>query len=750
MCSSDLMEAGHRISGTVFDPSGAPLEEARVKVNLVGARPKTAQVTLTDKGILTDANGFFSFDSLEGGEHRLVVSHDDYATYQQMKVPVDGTDLSITLAEGGAISGVVTDAATGVPIPGATVTVHEPAGVMKKATTESDGKYFVRGITSDGRRNEARLGCEAKGFARQGGVKATVDEGAVSEGVDFALDRNGTVTGFVIDTTGKRVSGARVEVKRKTDSSMPLPVTVGGPTTSGPDGSFTIDNVAPGEAGMIVADHNNYLETEGEPFDLAPGESLTGFEIALRIGGMVSGSVVDDHNQPVQGATVAIRDERYGDISLDSLESKTKTDASGRFTIGSVESGEVSLIAHRTGYLRTEISGIKVNEGQNTEGIVFQLVSGSTLSGIVTDSSGMPIVGAKITVIDTSDGLNKPTRRTDSNGFYEFDELGQYEVQVNVEKEGYSKEQRSEVPVNSENNDFVLRRLGSLRGIVTNQHGEPLRTFSVSPSIEENGRMLRRQPARTFNSEDGSFDYPSLNAGNYQIVVGCPGFAAVTVPDVVIQEDFETNLGTIVLNEGGKVGGYVLDAETGEPVFGATVSILNGTVIDNPFSGNQAGGRPSRRRGGVAGRQRTDKEGHFMIEGLAEEVVTVEVEHRNYVKTTVELRAGMLEAEVFMSRGGVIDGQVVSSTSGEELPGIQLFLTGNGQSDRQVTDRKGNFTFSGLQDGSYQIRVTNFGMVGSGKQDVRNAPTYDVAVSNGQAAFLRIEYDGPAGREREN
>ncbi len=735
------LSVGNTITGIVYDPSGAPLHGARVKANLTGARSQSTQLSLTDEGVLTDADGRFGFDTLEGGEYRVVASHEEYATFQQQKVKPDSAELSISLTEGGAIGGMVRDSNDGSPIAGAVVKVQDIAGIEKKATSDGSGRYLVRGVSVP-KRGEARLGCEAEGYAREGNARSTVAEGQLSDGVDFAMRKNGIVSGVVLDSLGKRVSGARVEVKRQNDPSMPISVTVGGPVRSGSDGSYTIENVAPGEANFVLASHREYLDIESEPFDLAPDGRVDGIEVALRMGGAISGVVVDDQNQPLEGATVAIKDERMGDVPLESLEKQAKADASGAYTIRSIEAGDATLVAHLDGYLRIEISGITVVEGRTTEGMTIHLTQGASLSGYIVDSDDQPIVGVKVTVIDTSEGLNKPTRRTDSNGFYEFNELGRFPVQVNLEKQGYSKDQRHEVPVNTENNNFVLRRLGTLVGTAINQHGEPLKTFSVAPKVDQDGRQLQRQPPRTFNTTDGRFEYPGVNSGTYTIVLGCPGFAATTLESIVVQEDLVTDLGNVTLYEGGKTAGVVIDKTTGAPVFGATIHVKGSTsMLSNPFTGNRGGGRPVR-RGGQANRSRTDKNGAYMIEGLAEDVVTVEITHRNFMKLHVELRAGEMDAEILLSRGGIIEGEVLSASTGAGLPGIQLFLTGNGASSRQVTDRKGSFTFSGLEDGEYQVRATTFGLVGANGGSIRDAEIHTVVVRNAAAEYLTISYAG--------
>jgi hypothetical protein len=55
---------------------------------------------------------------------------------------------AMVLVLAGCVSGQVTDAATGQPIAGATVTFHDAAGNVGTATTGEDGLYTFDGITS--------------------------------------------------------------------------------------------------------------------------------------------------------------------------------------------------------------------------------------------------------------------------------------------------------------------------------------------------------------------------------------------------------------------------------------------------------------------------------------------------------------------------------------------------------------------------------------------------------------------------
>ncbi len=730
------LKKGNVIEGIVYTPSGEPLEGATVKVNLQGATERSFRGGLIDPGKPTEAGGEFVFNSLQEGRYRLVVSHEDFATHIDQRIEPNGGRLEIQLTDGGAISGRVFSEQNGEAISGATVMVRDVAE-DKRGVTDANGEFTVRGI-APGRR-EQRLSVEAEGFAPNRELKATVVEGEVTSGIEVPLMRCGRVSGVVLHPeTGAPVPGVTITVKRSSSPEMPVAVIVGKAVKSDANGQFLLNDVHPGKNTRVTGTHPAFLDSASDSFDVAQGQSIENVQLTLFLGGQIGGRVVDDAGAPVADAVVAVRDNRLGNIDPVSMSKKVRTDEKGEFLIDNVEpSEEVTLVADKQGFLRTEVGGVLVQSARLTPNVEIVLTQGAFLSGFVTDSNGDPINGATITCIDTSDGLRKPTQKTNSEGYYLFDNLGPYPVDMIVEAPNYSKMRRYEQPVNQEQVSFTLSRLGSISGTVVDQNGSPLRAFSVSPRILVEGQDKQKVPTKTFNKrQDGQFRFSGLEQGSYNVTIGCPGYSVETI-NVGVFEDRDTDLGRIVLNEGGKVGGYVVDAETREPVVGANITLVgNPRLMENPFSGV---GRQQPRRGRNL-RRRTDRQGYFLVEGLVDNRVTLQIDHRSYKRTVVELQVGETEREVLMSLGGVINGQL-RIPPGADTHGMQLLISGNGHSDRTSVDRKGNFTFTGLDDGVYTIRMSPFGrrvpQDGTGTYDFANT-TKVVQVIDGNAPFTVV------------
>ena len=723
---------GQVIEGTVYDPDGNALEGARCKINPMGTRTEGSPIELTDAGIETDANGAFRFDTLDELDYRLVVSFEDYATHQQLRIRPSAEPLSIQLSQGAAISGGVFDAETSEPIAGAVITVNDVADVKKSAVTDSSGTFYVRGVTEQ-RRPVAYLNVDAPGYMRSGNVEASVAEGVETTGQNFYLERNGVVTGIVLDANGSPLQGVSVSARKMHSEQNPVVVNAAPPVMSQADGSFEVVEVSPGTEMFVEGTHAQFLTTQSETFDLMAGGSLTNVTLTMKVGGAISGIVVDESGVPLEGAIVAVRDEWLGDVNPESLPNKTVSDAAGQFSIKSLPSGYHNLICAMNGFLTVEKSEIIVEEGMNTANIELRLTQGAVLAGLVTDFSGNPIEGARVVAIDTSDGLRKISKSSDLTGRFSFDNLGQFPVDLAVEKNGFAEIRLFEVPVNGDEIIVQLEALGGLRGTVLQEDGSPLRAFSVSPRIIVGDKPTTKVPARTFQPEDGFFQFDGLAPGRYSVIIGAPGFAQATIDDVVIRSNDWFDVQTIRLGQGGRVLGQIIDSNSNQPVAGAKVTVIGGT---RNFLTSTIRTGSSPRKDQIM----TGPDGYFEFIGLSVPQVDLKIEHRAYITEVVtDVLSGTSDLIVAIGTGGIIEGRLFE-TNGDSVPGVQVLLSGGvkGTDARTQTDRKGFFTFPGLPTGTYTVRVTSFGTT-QRKISLNDAPTFEVFLPAGTTEFLEIE-----------
>ena len=726
-----VLNLGQVIRGTVFDPYGAILPGARCKANLMGARAGGPPIDLKDEGIVSNDDGEFIFDTLGEGEFRLVVSYPDYSTHQELHVRPENEAMSIQLTEGGAISGTIFDAGTGQGISGAIVTVNDLADVRKTGVSDSTGRYFVRGITEQ-RRGVSSVSVEAEGYKRSGNEQIEVIEGRETPGADFFLERNGRIQGIVLNNDGTPLPGVSVSVKRQHSPDTTVVINIAPMVTSGPDGTFEILDVGSGEGAFLEGSHPQYLTSRSTAFDVAPNETIEGVTLTLKVGGALRGIVVDQVGAPLEGVVVAVRDDWLGEVNPESLPKKAYTDAAGQWTIRSLEEGEHTLIAAHPGYLGIERTGLEVQEGHTTGSVEIKLMRGAIAAGVVTDPFGKPIQGARVLAVDTSEGLRKVNTTTDIAGRFRFEELGQYPVELIATHSGYSEVRLREVPVNSENLEIVLESLGSIHGFVHEEDGDPVKAFSVAPRVLEGDREFTRVPARTFQDENGQYFFEGLEPGVYRVVFGAPGYTQEVVENIRVESDRVSEIPNVTLGEGGRIGGGIIDAKTGQPIVGATVTVVGGNrnFLTNALKGPQKGRRDQ---------QTTGRDGSFHFIGLSAVVVNLKVEHRAYISEMIsEVDSGITDLTIALGQGGIIEGRVFDD-EGVAVAGIQILLAGavKGHDNRTQTDRKGVFNFGGLPSGAYTIRVTNFGVKGA-RVDLAKAPSYEVQVRTGGTEFLEI------------
>lgn len=732
---------GKVISGVVLGPDGGPVEGAIVKANRQGGSAPKHQLE-SDDSRETDATGSFIFDNLEEANYRVVATHQDYAADQRNRVQ-SGQDIELNLTVGGAVSGSITDSASGQPIKGARVLVRDGAATEKTGVTDTSGTYLVRGIAIP-KKGEASVSVEAEGYARIAGEKVPVQEGLVTEAINFALDLNGSVAGLVQDSDGNPVSGVRITAKRQFDKNVPVIVAAGKVAVSDSRGMFRVEGVYPGEGEYLEGKHPDFLEGASKTFTLAPGEHLDGMLVVMERGGAISGVVVDEAGAPVANARVAVRGQYRFVDEIESMNKKTMTDSSGRFALSNLEAGNHTILAVAPEYLRVERSGINVAESRTTENVRLTLTKAAYISGYVLDTQNNPIRGARVECTDTSDGIRKLTTTSDSNGYYYFEKLGPYEVDLTAGASGYGRQTLNGQQVNRENVNLNLMRLGSLRGQVLDLNGEPLPAFSVSPRRLDPGTPVA---AKTFQDPQGDFKYAGLDPGNYKIVIGAPGYAVRIFESINIVSDRTVDLGQIQLDQGGVIKGTVLDA-SGAPIAGAEVAVKEGLrAFQQAVPGVQQPRRSNQRRD----RRLTNAKGYFEFIGISDETVSLTFKHRDFMPWTEPgIPGGTEDLEITLERGGVLE-VTVFNADGSYKDQAQILLSGPGNDQRGVTDRKGTYSFSGLVTGVYKVIVTEFGRKhAEGVSDPRyrgalleGSTQKNVDVNQGEHRRIRIDLPEP-------
>jgi 5-hydroxyisourate hydrolase-like protein (transthyretin family) len=188
-----------------------------------------------------------------------------------------------------------------------------------------------------------------------------------------------------------------------------------------------------------------HAQNQASPRSTQPA-STTGYRIAGTVVNAISG-------EPVRRATVAV-------LATDNNQTveSAETDSEGRFELAGLAEGKYPLTASKRGFLTAFYdqhdegynSAIVTGEGQETTGLVFKLVPGATLHGVITGESGDPVEGAKVMLFVKPHNHNPSARImqaseaiADDTGAYEFNGLAAGEYLLAVEAEPWYALHRS-------------------------------------------------------------------------------------------------------------------------------------------------------------------------------------------------------------------------------------------------------------------------------------------------------------------
>ena len=271
----------------------------------------------------------------------------------------------------GTISGIVTDAITGLPIIGAMVAAEQEGVCDGRALTNETGAYTIQNLLPGNYEVMSR----ARNYRpNHYPTLVAVLENWNTPNINFALiPKNpppvdpGSISGIVTDSlTGQPIGGAVVTAKYRRYK---------GCDTTGADGTYLISNLYPWSYRVKAKVRHYDAKIYPAPVQVVTGQTITGINFELRPEdglphprGSISGTVINVVTQlPVANATVMV-------VSDDNPSGKTVTGADGTYTIYNLYVGTYRVKANARG-LRQEFypNSVTVTANQNTPNINFAL-----------------------------------------------------------------------------------------------------------------------------------------------------------------------------------------------------------------------------------------------------------------------------------------------------------------------------------------------------------------------------------------
>ncbi len=376
-----VLRAGGTLDGRVVDVSGRPVVGARVEIAAVHGSVVRSALTADD--------GTFGFAAVPG-EVSVSVSRPDALDEVALKKLValgegERKEVDLTLPEARDPMKVHVTDDRGYPLDAVQVTA---------LSLSTDSPLRVTRFTrADG---EATLP-DAAGLA----LRLEVSLNGYAPSIQ-TLERSGA------EVTVKLLKGAQLEGEvterggRDWLGGAEISLTVGGlvrRARTGPDGRFLLRDLPAGPARLLVS-AKGYARVER---DLRIGDSTQELpleRVDLAEAGEVEGEVVDKDGDPVVGARVA-RGTAPAFIPIGPLPAGLAvTDAQGRFVLGDLPEGEITLEAFAPDRGRGHEKA-RVLSGRRLRGIRIEL--GGEVAAVDPPSSG----GVAVTLAETTENGQK-------------------------------------------------------------------------------------------------------------------------------------------------------------------------------------------------------------------------------------------------------------------------------------------------------------------------------------------------------
>jgi hypothetical protein len=380
-----VLQRGGLLEGHVVDARGRPVSGAHVTA--LATHGSFEHMTRTG------SDGSFAFAALPDAVTILVAREEDVTTIVARA--------NVSVAEGAKKS---IEIALPEPRPSLPVKVTDTHGTGLEAAQISamslDPSESLRVTSFTDPRGRAELP-SAKGIAVRVEVRAPGRAARIvmttpdTPELVVELTPAESLTGEV--TTRRRDPVVGADVTLQTESGVRH-------ARTGKDGTFTVGDLsagparlrvrapgrAPDERAVVVEDRGGRRPTELARFELA--------EEAV-----VEGTVVDARGNPIAGVRVA-KDgvPTYVPVGAASI-GVAVTDAKGRFKLGELPDGLVTLEAYAADVGRTRKSDVRVNAGRTTSDVKLVITRGEA-------SSKEPLAtgGVAITLGETAGGLEAP------------------------------------------------------------------------------------------------------------------------------------------------------------------------------------------------------------------------------------------------------------------------------------------------------------------------------------------------------
>jgi hypothetical protein len=475
-----------RFSGRA--PSGVlvlDVRDAETGLPIAGARVNEKWVTGEDGQCTIPASPPFFFRVSAPGHVPVVIQQSALADPQEPRV--------VSLARGVRIGGAVHDA-EGRPVARARVTALEPGDesgfrIEIPVETGPDGRWSTSGVPAG--RDQLAVRVVHPGFVerlfstgivgqwpgtREKPVRISLDE-LRTERALLVIERGIAIEGTIRDLAGDPIEGAEVR------QGYSWGVGPYGETRTSADGRFNFGNGVRGKLTLTVLAHG--FTPQLRTFDVFPG--MGPIEFYLAQGRVLRGTVVDESERPIAGATIS---------GSDPFSRYTTTDSEGRFVWDSAPTKPKPVNVTAEGY--QPVARVLLDPAGPDTRIKLRRLRIFEVRGTVRDAhTGLPIPEFEVRVSTARMPLgqfveHRPavSARHGSFVLYLQDRVESYGLEIRAD--GYVPDRSCWVESARGNASVVvaLRKGPALQGVALSPNGRPAARARILLAAERSVAMI--------------------------------------------------------------------------------------------------------------------------------------------------------------------------------------------------------------------------------------------------------------------
>ena len=645
------------IAGIVRQPDGTPVADARVSID-----------------------GIASTTTLPSGVFNLSVPPGSFALRVSAAGYVSPEPLSVAVAPGSEVTGVLFEIApnagtiTGRTLSGGSAVSNVALTATNGSVTVSTTSNSLGNYTFNVRSGTWTVSATRSGFDTPAPKTVTVGPGQTSSSNNFNMvSAIANVSGTLTSSSGAAIRSASITITSVSDPANTKS------TLTRVDGGYAI-TVSSRQAYTVKAEAEGYISRTVSTETLSSGQQLTQNIVLQPAAAGLSGTVRDAAGLPVSRAAITV--SQSGTV-LTTLEAE----ANGTFSIP-LQPGTYSVSATKSGYTTTALA-VTLGPGEQRTGVSISVaLNYATVSGRITDASGVAVADATVTLSSTKGGA---TVRSGTDGRYVAGQLIEGTYSVTIAKTGFSSVTQSNYTVTGGGsqtlNQQIVRLQGGISGTVTlTGAGTGLPGASVTAINQSTGRAYT-----AVSAANGAYSLTGLSLADYSVTATLAEYTGGTAQSVSITPDATAGSASFVLqkNEAGIAGTVVSSA--GGAVGGVTVQLSGelGSASVVAGSGTRAG--------------------QYEIQGLVPGVYNVTVLAEGYAfedidPVTLVQGQTLQQSLTVVPNVGQITGRVVNQ-GGSALAVTATVVASDGINRYTArTTSDGSFTIAGVSnDASYTL-----------------------------------------------